>query len=275
MRLRHLVIAGCVLLSASPMFARSPEQAADPISGKWMGDMAPKGAKSRTLVTLELKFDGKTITGTIVGLPQPGEVKTGTFNRETGAIKLEASPTGDSTTRLVFEGTVSKGTATGRVTSGTNEMGDFKIRKATGDALGGTQQVGATETAAALRKSFGDVSGWVTKAADMVPANRYIYQPTKTVRTFGQLVGHIADGYTYFCGRAAGQNVQWSDAIEKGRTDKTTVVPKLKQALDICHAAYGGTGQVGPLVENVGHTNLHYGNIITYMRMLGLVPPSS
>jgi uncharacterized damage-inducible protein DinB len=95
------------------------------------------------------------------------------------------------------------------------------------------------------------------------------------VRTFGQLIAHIADSYNFYCARATGQNPQWSDAIEKGTTDKATLVPRLKQSLDGCRAAYGGSGAIAPLMGNVAHTSLHYGNIITYMRMLGLVPPSS
>ena len=110
---------------------------------------------------------------------------------------------------------------------------------------------------------------------DAVPADKYSYRPTESVRTFGQLIGHVADAYNYFCARAAGQNVQWADPIEKGNTDKATIVPKLKQSLATCTTAYGGANQVGPLVDNVAHTNLHYGNVITYMRMMGLVPPSS
>ena len=51
-------------------------------------------------------------------------------------------------------------------------------------------------------------------------------------------------------------------------------MPKLKEALDACSAAHEA-GQLGPLIANYGHANLHYGNMATYMRMLGLVPPSS
>ena len=126
-----------------------------------------------------------------------------------------------------------------------------------------------------LQKNFAEVSDWVTKAADMVPAEKYNYRPVDTVRTFGQLIGHITDAYVFFCSRGSGKNVQWSDAIEKGTTDKATLVPKLKQALEGCNAAYASGTQVGPLIGNVGHTSLHYGNIITYMRMMGMKPPSS
>jgi uncharacterized damage-inducible protein DinB len=136
-------------------------------------------------------------------------------------------------------------------------------------------QTGPNDTAAAMRKGFEEVSGWVTKAANLVAADKYTYQPTKAVRTFGQQIGHIVDGYTYFCATASGQKVQWSEATEKGSTDKATLVQKLKQATDSCNTAYNGKSQAGQLIANIAHTNLHYGNIVTYMRMLGLVPPSS
>jgi uncharacterized damage-inducible protein DinB len=139
-----------------------------------------------------------------------------------------------------------------------------------------TSPAQSPDTATELRNSFAEVSGWVTKAAEMVPDEKYSYKPVDSVRTFGQLVAHIADSYNYYCARGAGNNVEWSDPIEKGNTDKATLVPKLKQALDRCNDVYkGSSGRVGPLLGNVGHTSLHYGNIITYMRMLGLKPPSS
>lgn len=132
------------------------------------------------------------------------------------------------------------------------------------------------DPATELRNGFTEVSGWVAKAAEMVPDDKYNYRPTDSVRTFGQLVAHITDSYNFFCARGAGNKVEWSDAIEKGNTDKATLLPKLKQATDRCNEVYkGSNGSFGPLFSNVGHTSLHYGNIITYLRMLGMKPPSS
>jgi uncharacterized damage-inducible protein DinB len=125
------------------------------------------------------------------------------------------------------------------------------------------------------RAGFNEVNAWVTKAADMVPADKYTYKPVATVRTFGQLIGHIADSYNWYCTNAAGRKTEWADPVEKGPTDKATLAAKLKQASDSCNTVYAGKGQLLTLVQNVGHTNLHYGNIITYMRMMGLTPPSS
>jgi hypothetical protein len=128
---------------------------------------------------------------------------------------------------------------------------------------------------AAARRGFVEVSGWVSRAADLVPADKYSYRPAPTVRTFGQLVGHLVDAYQYYCARAAGRKVEWSDAVEKGPADKATLVQRLKQAGNACTPAYAQSAEIGVLIENVGHTSLHYGNMITYLRMIGLTPPSS
>ena len=134
----------------------------------------------------------------------------------------------------------------------------------------------APDVATDLRNGFNEVNEWVTKSAEMVPADKYSYRPVDTVRTFGQLIAHITDSYNFFCARGAGNKVEYSDATEKGATDKDTLLPKLKEAVGRCNAAYSSANpQLRALFNNVGHTSLHYGNIITYMRMLGMKPPSS
>lgn len=268
MRLLRFLSACCVLLSAESLAAQS----ADPISGTWTGVMGP-GPTPQFPVTLELKFDGKTaVTGTLAGLPSPGEVKTGTFDPQTGALKLELGETGNAAVLLILEGTVVLGSATGRG-SADNQTGTFKIMKS--GATEGAPQPAPNDALAAARAGFAEVTGWVTKAADLVPADKYTYRPTATVRTFGEQIAHIADSHNWYCTRAGGRNVEWSDAIEKRKTDKATVVQKLKQSIEACNTVYGGSGQIGLLFANAAHTNLHYGNIITYVRMLGMVPPSS
>jgi len=127
-----------------------------------------------------------------------------------------------------------------------------------------------------VKKGFAEVNDWVVKAAEMVPADKYSYKPTDTVRTFGQLIAHITDSYNYFCARGVGNNVEYTTPVENGNTDKNTLMPKLKEAVGRCTTAYDAkNSQFRPLFTNVGHTSLHYGNIITYMRMMGLKPPSS
>src|SRR5919106_5805767 len=120
------------------------------------------------------------------------------------------------------------------------------------------------DVATELRNGFNEVNGWVTKAAEMVPADKYNYRPVDSVRTFGQLIAHITDSYNYFCARGVGNKVEWSEPVEKGSTDKDTLLPKLKEAVGRCDAAYSSSNaQLTPLFTNVGHTSLHYGNLIT------------
>jgi hypothetical protein len=184
------------------------------------------------------------------------------------ASTAAAQATDPLTQKSVFDGAIAAGTARASVT-GQGQTGDFLVANL-------TEAGKVDDTAASLKKSFDEVSGWVAKAAGMVPADKYSFKPTPAVRTFGQLIAHITDSYDFFCARASGQNVQWSEPVEKAGLDKAALAGKLKQAQTKCNAAYSsGSGSPGPLIENIGHTSLHYGNIITYMRMMGMVPPSS
>jgi uncharacterized damage-inducible protein DinB len=255
--------------------APPPFQAEDRLSGSWSGSMG-RSETQRNPIYVEMKFDGKSaVTGTITGPPSPGVIKTGTFDPATGALKFEVWVQDGGGNVALFDGTAVQNMATGRVTIN-NQTGTFHMTKKGAESSAAASQGGSSDaTAAALSKSFGEVSGWVIKAADLVPADKYSYQPAKTVRTFGQLIGHIVDSYQYFCATAAGRKVEWSDATEKGSTDKATLAQKLKQSTAACNAAHGSAGKTDALIGNIGHTNLHYGNIITYMRMIGLVPPSS
>ena len=134
------------------------------------------------------------------------------------------------------------------------------------------QQQSIVIDASAVRSGFDEVAGNLTKSAEMVPAARYDYRPVGTVRTFAQQIAHVADAHNYYCARAVRRNVEWSDATEKGPLDKPTLVRKLKESIDACTANFAGTP---PMIANIVHSTLHYGNIITYLRMMGMVPPSS
>jgi uncharacterized damage-inducible protein DinB len=144
-----------------------------------------------------------------------------------------------------------------------------------GAVLGQTSSPPAFSANEAAKAGFAEVNDWIVKSADMVPADKYNYKPVDTVRTFGQLIAHVADSYNFFCTRAVGTKFEGTDS-EKGATDKETLIPKLKEAVGRCTAAYDSkNADLRPLFGNITHTNLHYGNIITYMRMMGLKPPSS
>ncbi len=126
---RALVVLCCALVTAAPITAQARGAKADPISGTWMGHLYVPLAPEPVAITMALKVDGKgKISGTFSGLPNPGDVKAGTFNPKTGALKLELGKASGSAVLIILEGSVAKGVATGKVTGEAGD-GDFKIVK--------------------------------------------------------------------------------------------------------------------------------------------------
>ena len=126
---RTLLWVCCVLLSASSVLAQSRGAKVDPMSGTWKGTLNVPMAPDPVAITMELKFDGKRkVSGTFSGLPNPGDVKVGTFDAKTGALKLELGKVSGSEVLIILEGSVAKGVATGKVTGEAGD-GDFKIVK--------------------------------------------------------------------------------------------------------------------------------------------------
>jgi uncharacterized damage-inducible protein DinB len=270
---------GGVFLVAAAVGAQS-QTARDPISGTWVGKAAPDGEApdgapaDGPTITLNLKFDGRTVTGTggPTGGPANGTVTAGTFDANTGALKLEVQLPDDGAPRkAVLDGVMFDNAFVGRMTLAGN-TGRFHFTKTSASSSAPQTAGNVTQM---LGAGFAEVSGWVLKAAEAVPADKYSYRPIGTVRTFGQQIAHVADAYNWYCAMAAGNKVEWSDAVEKGPDDKATLVAKLKTATDGCAAVYRGATLAPQVGAVIAHTNLHYGNIVTYMRMLGLTPPSS
>jgi uncharacterized damage-inducible protein DinB len=145
-------------------------------------------------------------------------------------------------------------------------------------------------TIASVKGVHDTVKGYITKAAAQVPEAMYKYQPTKEVRTMGQLFGHIANASRMFCGAASDMKSTATGDAEKLAT-KAELQKALADAFTECDHAFsmitaananeGITllGQphtrVGGMALNNAHNFEHYGNIVTYMRLKGLVPPSS
>jgi uncharacterized damage-inducible protein DinB len=189
-----------------------------------------------------------------------------------GRIGPTAEPNYAVTLELELDGVAVQGIATGRVARG-QSTGTFVLTRA-GTSPGHSGVNAGSIDRAQLRTAFEALNGNIAKAAELVPAERFSWRPVGTVRSVGQVTGHVADAYLYYCGRAAGRAVQWSDAIAEGPIDKPALLAKLNDAAAQCSAAFEN-GNVGLLVVNYGHANLHYGNLVTYLRLLGLVPPTS
>ncbi|AHG89151.1 DinB-like domain protein [Gemmatirosa kalamazoonensis] len=142
----------------------------------------------------------------------------------------------------------------------------------------------------AAREAWRQMTTYITRAAEQMPEADYAYRPIATVRTFGQMIGHVAGAQRVFCAAALGDPEPREDAIEKSATTKAALVQALKASTTYCERAYALTdaqaagrassmGDAGTkltfLAENATHNAEHYGNIVTYMRMKGMVPPSS
>jgi uncharacterized damage-inducible protein DinB len=137
---------------------------------------------------------------------------------------------------------------------------------------------------------FDSAKSNILRSLDKVPDDLWAFQPTPAVRTFGQLFAHIADGQYEFCGMAAEGKVV-DKGIEKGAPSKTQVAAALKDAFAYCDAAYSKMTEssavelvpffnrqatrIGAMDFNVTHTMEHYGNLVTYMRLKNIVPPTS
>ena len=142
----------------------------------------------------------------------------------------------------------------------------------------------------AAQLTNGTMPIWLTKAGEAMSEADYAFKPTPEVRSFGQLLAHIADRDYQFCATAKGEKPPVMD-IEKTKTTRAEIQKALAGALAYCNGVYAGmTEEAGRRVVQVGrtpmpaltvllvrthHSTLHYGNIVTYMRLRGKVPPST
>ena len=130
----------------------------------------------------------------------------------------------------------------------------------------------------------------ILRSAEKVPEELWSFKPTPEVRSIGQMFAHIADGQYEFCGMAL-EGKMVDKGIEKMAKTKTQIVAALKEAFGYCEAGYANMTEdtavetipvfgrqatrIGVMDFNITHTYEHYGNLVTYMRLKGIVPPSS
>jgi hypothetical protein len=115
----------CLALLAVP--AVQARQNADPLTGTWKGTMGPNESQQRA-IQMDLKYDGKTITGVITGPQTPADITKGSFDATTGALTMEAVVRNDRQTAVAFTAKVVKDTASGTVAFD-NNSGTFSIKK--------------------------------------------------------------------------------------------------------------------------------------------------
>jgi uncharacterized damage-inducible protein DinB len=142
-----------------------------------------------------------------------------------------------------------------------------------------------------LTRSWQRIARMVAASAEAMPEAGYSFKPSADVRTFGELIGHLAEEHYMICAGAKGEkNPKEGVAFEKIAT-KAEMVKAINDSITYCNVVFSSTKDeaktlqpptenrhdtsFSSLLLNVTHDSEHYGNLVTYLRMKGIVPPSS
>ena len=140
---------------------------------------------------------------------------------------------------------------------------------------------------AELKQFYTIRKGDLLKAADRMPAEDYDFRPTPAVRSFAQLLAHVIDAQMGFCSAVKGQPRKIDAASKSSKADLTAA---LKTSFDECDSAFalmtdatgaemikagGERSKLGTLLYATLHDNEEYGYLAMYLRLKGLVPPST
>ena len=125
----------------------------------------------------------------------------------------------------------------------------------------------------------------IMKSAEAMPESKYSYRPTKDVRSFVEILDHVAYISYYLCANAKGEALP---ATPDAKGSKAKMVAYLKGAFDYCDGVYAGfsdahlndladfwgnkTNKMFILTQVANHDALHYGNLVTYLRLNGVEP---
>jgi uncharacterized damage-inducible protein DinB len=173
----------------------------------------------------------------------------------------------------------------------------MKIFICTAAALLSATMVSAQSPAAAgsytstVRSSWNNIKHNVAASAQAMPEASYSFKPTPDVRSFAQLIGHLANEHYGLCSELKGEKNPEAGVDFEKTSAKADLVKALNESIAYCDAAYAAAkddpATIAPfsatrpdtpfrvMLVNVTHDSEHYGNIVTYLRMKGIVPPSS
>jgi uncharacterized damage-inducible protein DinB len=145
-----------------------------------------------------------------------------------------------------------------------------------------------------INVTYAGLKGYILKSAEKMPAEHFGFRPTPDVRPFGQVLAHIADANYLLCSPALGEanpNGKVMNALEQQQLARDALIVKLNASFAYCDKAYaaltdGNAAEIVPFFESkrprltvlwthVSHAYEHYGNLVTYLRLKEVVPPSS
>jgi uncharacterized damage-inducible protein DinB len=157
---------------------------------------------------------------------------------------------------------------------------------------GGYAEALSPSLASVAKATHATIRRDLAEAAEAMPAENYNFKPTPQVRSFAELIEHVASANLFFCSQA---NVDSASPKYTKASDKPTLVKAMNDALAYCDDVYSATtdanfsqlvkvtGPIGRtetprgavLMFNTTHNNEHYGNIVVYLRLKDIVPPST
>lgn len=142
-----------------------------------------------------------------------------------------------------------------------------------------------------LKNAWNGIKRNVHESADKVPDADYAFKPTPDVRSFGGLIAHIAGSQFFYCSMIKGVPSPKKPTDFDSLTAKAELLKALDDSNAYCDEAYSALTDAsltqmvknGPrelargtfVAGNISHSNEHYGNLVTYMRLKGIVPPST
>jgi uncharacterized damage-inducible protein DinB len=145
--------------------------------------------------------------------------------------------------------------------------------------------------AADVQRSYNGLKANILKAAEKMPADNYSFRPTPDIRTFARVVNHVTEAQLHICGTLNGTAPDALPKVPPETADKATIQAALQASFAECDKAYAALSDdnllqmltLGPMTRtrigfawgNVSHDNEQYATLALYLRLKGLVPPSS
>ena len=153
----------------------------------------------------------------------------------------------------------------------------------------------AAQSASPLADAFREMTSRQNRnlvaAAEEMPAGKYGFKPTPAQMSFGDVIGHLAQGNDYFCSNIGGVEAPKRPELAKG-AGKDKLVARLKETFQFCDTALAklddtkldaklpwfGSKEIsrgGMILATAEDWGDHYSQLANYLRLNGLLPPTA
>jgi hypothetical protein len=125
-----------------------------------------------------------------------------------------------------------------------------------------------------------DINRKVLDMAKDFPDDKYDFRLKPEMRSFGEVIIHIASGNVYASKAGRGEKVKWDELDPKQFKTKADIVAEFEKSAADADAAFKATSaaqpdKIEPWTGVMQHSSEHYGLLVAYFRANGIVPPES